>query len=195
MKHIAILASGRGSNADNICEYFKENPDVEVSVIISNKENPGVRDVAMKHHVPFIWHKNKDFESGEAVLETLRQRRVDYVILAGFLRKIPLNLIKAYSRRMINIHPALLPKYGGKGMYGKYVHEAVKAAEDDRTGITIHFVDPQYDKGKIIFQMSCDISPADSTDDIAEKIHKLEYRYFPKVIESVIMADEKHTLG
>ncbi|MDX1685775.1 MAG: phosphoribosylglycinamide formyltransferase [Saprospiraceae bacterium] len=183
---IAILASGRGSNADAICEYFKDHDLIEVAIIMSNREEAGVKNVAIEHHVPFKWHSNQDFKKGIPVLETLRRYQVHYIVLAGFLRKIPDEIIKSYSRRILNIHPALLPNYGGKGMYGQNVHKAVKSSGDKETGITIHFVNQEYDKGRVIFQSSCQIDPEDSPEDIAKKVQKLEHKYFPKVIESVI---------
>lgn len=193
MKNLAIFASGQGSNADKICEYFKAHGDISVDVIVSNKENAGVKTVAMSHHIPFVYHPNASFHEGEEILETLREYRIDYVILAGFLRKIPTALIKAYARRIINIHPALLPKYGGKGMYGRHVHEAVKANHETESGITIHFVNHEYDKGQIIFQTSCEISETDSAERIAEKVLALEHSYYPKVIESVASSDRDIT--
>lgn len=187
MTNLAIFASGAGSNADKICDYFKTEEDINVACIVSNKADAGVREIAMKHHVPFQHLSNEAFKSGDEVLQFCRSHRIDYIILAGFLRKIPDLLIKAYSRRILNIHPALLPKYGGKGMYGKFVHQAVKEAGEEETGITIHFVNHEYDKGQIVFQISTELTDTDTPEDIAAKVHELEHRYFPKVIESVIL--------
>ncbi|WP_373497237.1 phosphoribosylglycinamide formyltransferase [Aquiflexum sp.] len=185
MKNIAILASGSGTNAEEIIKYFQNSSKGKVVLVASNKKEAFVLERAKKFHVPSFTFNKEALESGELV-QRLKDDKVDFVVLAGFLLKIPDNLIKAFPDRIINIHPALLPKYGGKGMYGAKVHEAVKEAGDQESGITIHLVNENYDEGKIIFQAGVPISPKDSPDTIAQKVHHLEYKYFPNVIESLL---------
>ena len=186
-KSVAILASGSGSNAENIIRYFrsKNNKDVCFQVIISNKEDAYVHERAKNLGISSYTFKKSDFESGK-VLEFLKEQSIDFIILAGFLLKVPENLLQAYPNKIINIHPALLPKFGGKGMYGSYVHEAVVAAKEKESGITIHYVNENYDEGQIIFQAKCEVLPTDTPDDVAEKVHALEYEFFPKVIERIL---------
>ncbi len=184
-KKIAILASGSGSNAENIIQYFAGNNTVVFSVILSNRADAYVHERARKLGVPSYTFKKSEFENG-TVLELLQKNQVDFIILAGFLLKIPENLLNAYPDAIINIHPALLPKFGGKGMYGEHVHEAVVAAGEKESGITIHYVNENYDEGQIIFQAKCEVLPSDTPDDVAEKVHALEYLHFPKVIEKVM---------
>ena len=186
MKRMAIFASGKGSNAEKICEYFQGHESVEVALIVSNKADAGVREVAGRHHIPFVHLDNQSFQSGEAVFRCCEKHNVQFIVLAGFLRKIPDLLLKGYSRRIINIHPALLPKYGGPGMYGMHVHRAVKEAGERESGITIHFVNAEYDKGRVIFQATCDLDPTDQPEDIAQKVHALEHAHYPKVIEQLM---------
>ncbi|PRY85340.1 phosphoribosylglycinamide formyltransferase [Mongoliibacter ruber] len=185
MKNIAILASGSGSNAEEIVKYFADSKKGKVALIASNKKDAFVLERAKKLQIPHFTFSKSELESGELV-QKLQEAKIDWVILAGFLLKIPSNLIQAFSDRIINIHPALLPKYGGKGMYGMHVHHAVKNAGDQESGITIHLVNEHYDEGKIIFQAAVPVSAEDSPEDIAAKVHKLEYKYFPNVIESLL---------
>jgi phosphoribosylglycinamide formyltransferase 1 len=185
LKRLAILASGSGSNAEKIMEYFQDSPKAKIALVASNKTEAFVLERAKKFDVPTVIFSKKDLEEG-VVLKKLQAEKIDWVILAGFLLKIPAELIRAFPNRMVNIHPALLPKYGGKGMYGAYVHEAVKAAGDSETGITIHMVNENYDEGKIIFQAATPVEESDSPDDIADKVHALEHRYYPEVIGSLI---------
>ncbi|MFC3417247.1 phosphoribosylglycinamide formyltransferase [Algoriphagus hitonicola] len=185
MKRLAILASGSGSNAEKIMEHFQNSEKATVGLIASNKPDAFVLERAKKFDVPGFTFTRKEMEAGD-LLRKLQAKQIDWVILAGFLLKIPEDLIRAFPDRMVNIHPALLPNYGGKGMYGMKVHEAVKAAGDAQTGITIHLVNENYDEGKIIFQAATPVSPGDSPETIAEKVHALEHRYFPEVIESII---------
>lgn len=185
MQRLAILASGSGSNAEKIMEYFQKSKKASVALIASNKTDAFVLERAKKFQVPTFTFSRKEMQEGK-LLEKLKQEKIDWVILAGFLLKIPEELIRAFPDRMVNIHPALLPNYGGKGMYGMHVHEAVKAAGDKSTGITIHLVNENYDDGKIIFQAATAIDPTDTPEDIAQKVHALEHRYFPEVIESLI---------
>ncbi len=185
MKKIAILASGSGSNAEKIMEYFQTSPKAEVVLIGSNKTDAFVLERARKFNVPTFTFTKSELNGG-TVAERLRAEGVDLVVLAGFLLLIPDNLIKAYPDRIVNIHPALLPNFGGKGMYGARVHEAVKNAGEKETGITIHLVNSEYDKGKIIFQAAVEILPEDDPETIAQKVHNLEHKYFPNVIESLL---------
>jgi phosphoribosylglycinamide formyltransferase-1 len=186
MKNVAVLASGSGSNAENIIYYFKGNEDLKISLILSNNPDAYVHERAKKLNVPSFTISKKGFEEGEA-LRLLKYYRIDFIVLAGFLLKIPQGLLNEYRNKIINIHPALLPKYGGKGMYGDRVHEAVVAGKDTLSGITIHYVNENYDEGEIIFQASCEILPTDSPKDVAVKVHALEYRYFPEIIKQVVL--------
>ncbi len=185
MKRLAILASGSGSNAEKIMEYFQDSEKGEVAIIGSNKTDAFVLERAKKFNVPTFVFNKAELTYGK-VLEELRKAKIDWVILAGFLLKVPEELIAAFPEKMINIHPALLPSYGGKGMYGMNVHRAVKAAGETHTGITIHLVNENFDEGKIIFQSATEIGPKDSPEDIAKKVHELEHKYFPEVIESLL---------
>jgi len=186
MIRIAIFASGSGSNAEKICEYFSERTDVEVSLILTNNPQAGVIQRARKLHIPVVIFDRKTFYETERILQLLQNDHTDFIVLAGFMMLIPTFLVQSYAGKMVNIHPALLPKYGGKGMYGHFVHEAVVAAKEKESGITIHFVNEHYDEGNIIFQATCEVSESDSADDVAEKIHVLEHQYYPKVIDEII---------
>lgn len=185
MKRLAILASGSGSNAEKIMEYFQNSAKGVIALVASNRSDALVLDRAKKFNVPTFIFNRKEMEAGE-LLKKLQEEKIDWVILAGFLLKIPVDLIRAFPDHMVNIHPALLPKYGGKGMYGSHVHEAVKAAGDTETGITIHLVNEHYDEGKIIFQAATQVSADDTPETIAAKVHALEHRYFPEVIGSLV---------
>lgn len=185
MKRLVIFASGSGSNAENIINYFKEATDITVVSVLSNRENAGVFERCKRLGVDCFYHSNADFTSNNSVL-SLVEKSADYIILAGFLLKIPEAIVNAFPNKIINIHPALLPKYGGKGMYGMHVHRAVKANNDTETGITIHFVNKYYDEGAIIFQVKTDVDKADTPEDIAQKVHLLEYEHFPRIIEKTI---------
>jgi len=183
---LAIFASGKGSNAQKIIDHFRSVSKVKVALIVSNKVEAGVIDIAKKEKIPFIIIDKEKFFRGDVYLPELKEKKIDFIILAGFLWKIPRALINAYPNRIINLHPALLPKYGGKGMYGQFVHEAVIAAKDKESGITIHYVDEIYDHGNIIFQAKCAVTENDTPESLAEKIHALEHAHFPKVIEDLI---------
>lgn len=185
LKRLAILASGSGSNAEKIMAHFKSSNLAEIALVASNKADAFVLERASKFDVPTFTFTKKELESG-IVLEKLVAAKIDWVILAGFLLKIPAELTRAFPDRMVNIHPALLPKYGGKGMYGAHVHEAVKAEGEKETGITIHLVNENYDEGRIVFQASTPLQDSDTPESIAEKVHALEHKYFPKVIESLL---------
>ena len=184
MKKIAIFASGSGSNAENIAQYFDKNENLNIECIYSNKADAFVLERAKKFNIPtFVFNRN-DFYNTNKVLDSLKDYKVDLVVLAGFLWLIPTNLTENFT--IINIHPALLPKYGGKGMYGHHVHEAIVANKEPESGITIHYVNDKYDEGQIIFQAKCTVLPTDTADDVAAKVHKLEYEHFPKVIDQLL---------
>ena len=182
---LAILASGSGSNAEKIMEHFAHSSKGVIALVASNKTDAGVLARAEKFGVPTFTFTRKEMDAG-VLLAKLQEEQIDWVILAGFLVKVPDELIRAFPNRMVNIHPALLPKYGGKGMYGHHVHEAVKAAGDTESGITIHLVNEHYDEGKIIFQAATSLLPEDSAETIAAKVLALEHRYFAGVIESLL---------
>lgn len=186
MTRIAIFASGRGSNARNIINYFENNPSISVGLIVSNKQTAPVLDIGKQFDINTLVINRVDFYNSTELLEVFQEQKIDFVVLAGFLWLIPSYLVKAYHNRIVNIHPALLPKYGGKGMYGMNVHKAVHAAKESETGITIHYVNEKYDEGNIIFQASCTLDATDTPESIAQKIHKLEYAHFPRIIEATI---------
>jgi formyltetrahydrofolate-dependent phosphoribosylglycinamide formyltransferase len=183
---IAIFASGAGSNAANIIRYFEHRNDVQIALIVCNKPGAGVLQIAEKCGVPTLLIEKERFAKGDAYLPELQKMGIDFVVLAGFLWKVPTALIAGFPNKIINIHPALLPKYGGKGMYGSKVHEAVIASGEKQSGITIHFVNEHYDEGATIFQATCMINSADSPESLAAKIHDLEYAHFPKQIDELL---------
>ena len=186
MKRLVILASGSGSNAENIVRYFENHHSITVSSIVTNRKEAKVLERAKNLNIPSVYFPKKAFFEEETVLNHLK-KNADYVILAGFLLKVPQNIINAYPNKIINIHPALLPKFGGKGMYGMNVHNAVKEQGETETGITIHFVNENYDEGATIYQATTSILATDSPDDIAANIHTLEQNNFPRVIEEKMM--------
>ena len=188
MKKIAILASGSGSNAENIVRYFKGKENLNVECIYSNRADAFVLERAKKHEIPTRVFSRDEFYKTDNILNDLKSKNIDLLVLAGFLWLIPQSLISNFT--IINIHPALLPKYGGKGMYGHHVHEAVVANSEKESGITIHYVSEKYDEGQIIFQAVCPVLPDDTPDDVAKKVHQLEYEYFPKIIEKVLFPDQ-----
>ena len=183
---IAIFASGAGSNAQKIIEHFSGNNNIEVALIVCNKPSAGVLTIALTKNIPSLLTERERFFRGDAYIPELKVHNIDFIVLAGFLWKIPDMLIHAFAGNIINIHPALLPKYGGKGMYGAFVHEAVIAAKEKESGITIHFVDELYDHGETVFQISCPVYETDTAATLARRIHELEHKYFPVVIEEVI---------
>lgn len=183
---IAIFASGAGSNAANIIRYFEQRQDITIGLIVCNKPDAGVLRIAEKNGVATLIIEKERFAKGDAYLPELLKAGIDFVVLAGFLWKIPPALIAGFPNKIINIHPALLPKYGGKGMYGAKVHEAVIAAGEKESGITIHFVNEHYDEGATIFQATCPIEDSDTPETLAMKIHNLEYAYFPKQIDELV---------
>jgi phosphoribosylglycinamide formyltransferase-1 len=186
VKNIAIFASGAGSNAQKILEYFSDRMDIAVRLIISNKKEAGVLNIAKLASIDTFVVTRDTFYSTTDLLVELDKRNIDFIVLAGFLWLIPPYLIQHYPDRIINIHPALLPKYGGKGMYGHFVHEAVHLAKDTHSGITIHFVNEKYDEGSIVFQERCEILPSDQPEDIAKKVQVLEHSYYPTVIDQLV---------
>ena len=186
MKRIVVFASGSGTNAENIIKYFNQTKTAIVTKVLCNNEYAKVFERCKNLNVSCLHFKKEDFYTSNFILNVL-QKEADYIILAGFLWKIPQNIIDAFPDKIINIHPALLPKYGGKGMYGMNVHRAVKENNETETGITIHYVNANYDEGAIIFQAKTALNDKDSPEKIAEKIHILEQKYFPKVIEEVIL--------
>lgn len=183
---ISIFASGSGSNAEKIIQYFSKHPSIRVNAIFTNNKNAGVVEIAKANNITVIFFPNESFEKGEDVLNKLKEIETDYIVLAGFLRKIPENIVRVYSDKIINIHPALLPKHGGKNMYGMRVHEAVKESGDKETGITIHLVNDEYDKGQILAQFSCAITPGMNAEHIARAVQELEHEYYKSTIEKFI---------
>jgi phosphoribosylglycinamide formyltransferase-1 len=184
--NIAIFCSGSGSNAQKIIEYFQNNSEIKIVVLMSNKADAFALERAKNFNIPtFVFNRN-DFYETENVLQELKKYKVDYIVLAGFLWLIPENLIIRFPNKILNIHPALLPKFGGKGMYGMNVHKAVVEKKEKESGITIHFADAHYDEGNIIFQATCSISETDTPEDVAKKVQVLEHGHFPIVIEGVI---------
>ena len=186
VKNIAILASGAGSNAQKILEHFSDRMDIAVRLIVSNKQEAGVLNIAKVASIDTFIVTRDSFYSTTDLLVELDKRNIDFIVLAGFLWLIPPYLIQHYPDRIINIHPALLPKYGGKGMYGHFVHEAVHLARETHSGITIHYVNEKYDEGSIVFQERCEILPSDQPEDIARKVQVLEHSYYPTVIDQLV---------
>lgn len=185
-KHLIIFASGAGSNAQQIINHFRNSATAKPVLIVCNKAGAGVITIAEKENIPVLLIEKERFFKGDAYLSELKNADADLLILAGFLWKIPQALIDAYPRRIINIHPALLPKYGGKGMYGPYVHEAVLNSGEVQSGITIHYVDEHYDNGDIIFQTACPVLEGDSPQTLAQRIHQLEHLHYPLVLDKII---------
>lgn len=185
-KRIAIFASGSGSNCENLIRYFEGSEMVECALVVSNKADAYVLERAKRLGVPTAVMPKVQLNDPEAMLPLLKKYDIAFIVLAGFLPLVPNFIIEAFPRRIVNLHPALLPKYGGKGMWGHHVHEAVKAAGETETGMTVHWVTPVCDGGDIIAQYKCEIAPSDSVEDIAEKEHQLEMRYFPEVVERII---------
>ena len=183
MINLAVFASGSGTNAENLVHYFNGHSEIRISLILCNRPDAFVLQRAKQLNIPALTFNKDDFYHNENVLKALADYKIDCLVLAGFLWLIPDNLLKAFPQRIINIHPALLPRYGGKGMYGRYVHEAVVANSEKETGITIHLVDAEYDNGEILFQAKCPVLPDDTPEMVAAKVHELEHCYFPIVVE------------
>ena len=186
-KSIALFASGNGSNAVNLIHFFQNHAQIEVKLLVCNKADAPVVAKAESLGIEVLVFSNEEFESGLTVLQELDYRAIDWIILAGFLRKIPVNIIRGYQNRIMNIHPSLLPKYGGKGMYGRFVHEAVIGAKELKSGISIHLVDEEFDQGEILAQFETELTPTDTSDSLAEKIHSLEHKHFPIIVERTVL--------
>ena len=191
MQRIAIFASGSGSNAEAITRHFSAQPDVEITLILTNNPQAGVIDrsrggFGCGQHVPVVVFDRPAFRESNRIVQLLLSQAVDLVVLAGFMWLVPTSLVQAFPGRIINIHPALLPKFGGKGMFGHHVHDAVVAAGETESGITIHFVNEHYDEGQIIFQATCPVTPTDTPDEVATKVHALEYAHYPRVVAEVL---------
>lgn len=188
MNHIAIFASGNGSNAGKIIEHFKHHLNICVSLIVSDQPEAYVLKRAEEAGIPWAVITKEELREGNLMVDLLEAHNIDFVVLAGFMRMIPQPVVKRYEQKMVNIHPALLPSYGGKGMYGDKVHKAVIAHQEKESGITIHFVNEVYDEGAIIFQARCPVYPGDTPERLAERIHALEHLHYPRVIGEVIQS-------
>jgi phosphoribosylglycinamide formyltransferase-1 len=191
MKRLAIFVSGSGTNCENIIRYFAIDNDVDISLVLSNRSDAYALVRAKKYGVPTVIMPKEEFNQESKLMGLMKEYQIDFIVLAGFLLMIPDFLIRAFDHRMINIHPALLPKYGGKGMYGHHVHEAIKAAGEKETGMTVHWVSNVCDGGEIIAQYHTPLSPDDTPDDIAAKEHVLEQKYFPNVIDDILKGIRK----
>ncbi len=183
---IAIFASGTGSNARKVIEHFKDHPSVQVALVVSNKKDAGVLDIAKENHIDTLIVSKSMLYETEEILKQLSDYKISFIVLAGFLLLVPQYIISRFNKKIVNIHPALLPKFGGKGMFGSHVHEAVKAAGETETGITIHYCNEHYDEGSTIFQARCAVSPDDTPQDIARKVFALEHEHFAKVIDRLL---------
>jgi len=185
--NVAIFASGSGTNAEEIIRYLKNHDRISISLVLSNNPNAFVLQRAENHDIPHHVFSRHEYYKEKKVDDVLEQHNIDFIVLAGFMWLVPQRFVQKYPNKIVNIHPALLPKYGGKGMYGQFVHEAVKQNMETESGITIHWVNEAYDEGNIIFQAKCKLDPEDSAEDIADKVHKLEYEHYARVIEQVIL--------
>lgn len=186
MKNIALFASGTGTNVENIANYFKDHPKIHIAHLLVNNPKAFVIERAKRLNIPTTLINRQQFYDSTEIIDLLKQLDIDMIVLAGFLWLIPENLVEAYPNKMINVHPALLPKYGGKGMYGDHVHKAVVENNEYESGITIHYVTKHYDEGAIIFQATCPVFASDSAKIVAQKVHKLEYEHYPKIIEDLL---------
>jgi phosphoribosylglycinamide formyltransferase-1 len=191
-KRILIFASGSGTNTQNLIQHFQQREFAEVVLVLSNKKDAKVLERAKNLNVSSIHFTKEDLFNQEGVIKIVKEANPDLIVLAGFLLKFPEIILKEFPNKVINLHPALLPKYGGKGMYGRHVHEAVITNNENETGITIHFVNENYDEGAIIFQKSVQLSENETPESVAKKIHELEYKYFPKVIEEVLLKEKNN---
>lgn len=185
MFNIAIFASGSGSNAENIAKHFLSNPKFKITLIATENSNAFVLERAMRLGIPTFLFTMDELRNG-SVLSKLIEQKIDFIVLAGFLKMVPVEMVRHFNNRIVNIHPALLPKYGGKGMYGDRVHKAVIAAGETESGITIHYVNEHYDEGDIIFQARCPVLPNDTPETLAQRVHELEWEHYPKVIETLL---------
>ena len=184
---IAIFASGSGTNAEEIIKHFQNHEHIEISLILSNNSKAFVLQRAENHKISNFVFTREMFYKEKIVDEVLKINKIDFIVLAGFMWLIPERYVTSFSNKIVNIHPALLPKYGGKGMFGSHVHEAVVSNKEKESGITIHWVNEAYDEGNIIFQAKCTVDSSDTAADVANKVHKLEYEHYPKIIEQVIL--------
>ncbi len=187
-KKIAILASGNGTNAENIIRYFRSRGTAEVSLVLTNRPTAYVLQRAASLGVPAFSFTRDEWADGRPILDVLQAHGVDFVVLAGFLARVPDNVLHAYPGRMVNIHPSLLPKFGGKGMYGDRVHQAVLEAGETESGITIHYTNEHYDEGAVICQYRCPVLPGDTPESLAQRVHTLEYEHYPRVVEELVLA-------
>lgn len=188
MNNLAIFASGSGTNAGQIMKYFQSHASIRVSLVLSNKPDAFVLQRAKQFGVPEMVFSRSEFYSSDLIIKKLKENDIRFIVLAGFLWLVPENLLASFPGRIINIHPALLPAYGGKGMYGSKVHEAVILNKEKESGITIHYVNGEYDRGDVIFQARCPVLPDDTAETLAGRIHELEYRHFPEIIEKTILS-------
>ncbi len=186
MKSIAIFASGSGTNAENLIRYFRTNPAGRVELLLSNRPDAHVINRARSFDIETVVFNREQFYHSDQILELLHESGIDFIVLAGFLWLVPGNLLKAFEGKLVNIHPALLPRYGGKGMYGQRVHEAVISSGDAESGITIHHVNTRYDDGNVIFQARCAVEPGETPESLASKVHALEYKHLPAVVEELL---------
>lgn len=189
MQKLAIFASGSGTNAENIIQYFQNKQQISVSCICCNNPDAFVIQRAKKYDIDTLTFSKKEFYNSTCVIDYLREHHVTWIILSGFLWLVPEYLIDAFQNRILNIHPALLPKYGGKGMYGVLVHQAVIDNNEKQSGITIHIIDREYDRGKLVFQATCPVLPEDTPESLAERVHRLEYEHYPKIIEKMVSGE------
>jgi phosphoribosylglycinamide formyltransferase-1 len=186
MKSLVLFASGSGSNVENIIDFYQNNKEVSIKLVLTNKRASKVIDRCNRLQISCLYFNKTAFNREETVLNIVKNIQPDLIVLAGFLWKIPENFIRSFPNKIVNIHPALLPKFGGKGMYGMHVHQAVYDQKETETGITIHYVNENYDEGATIFQAKTNITPEDTPTTIAEKIHQLEYQHFPRIIDQLL---------
>lgn len=186
-KRISVFASGSGSNAEMFFEQFKNHPSIEIISVFTNNKTAGVIERANRFSIPHHVYNRSYWQNGETIIQILESEKVDFIVLAGFMLLIPQELVSKYSGRIFNIHPALLPKFGGQGMYGMNVHKAVKEAGESESGITIHFVNEEYDKGEILYQESVKLEPSDTAEEIAKKVLSIEHKNYAKVVEEVVL--------
>ncbi|QNJ97573.1 phosphoribosylglycinamide formyltransferase [Constantimarinum furrinae] len=189
-KRIVVFASGSGTNTQNIIQYFQQGEVARVVLVLTNNKDAKVLDRSKQLNTKSLYFNKEDLYAADGVLNILRETNPDLIVLAGFLLKFPAHILHEFPNKVINIHPALLPKYGGKGMYGSHVHQAVLEHKEKETGITIHYVNEHYDEGAIIFQATTAVIPSDTAKTIAEKVHQLEYKWLPKVIEKILVSEE-----
>ncbi len=189
MTHLAIFASGKGTNAEAIINYFRGNREISVAMVVCNNPDAGVLDIARKHAIPVSVITQKNLDEPREFLEVLKRHEIGFIVLAGFLWLIPKYLLDEFPDKIINIHPALLPKHGGRGLFGKRVHESVLKANEEETGITVHYVNEHFDEGEIIFQAKCSVEPGDTTATLEARVRQLELEHYPKVIEKLLLKE------